>query len=191
MGDRPDFDRELPGEPARNLEVGEGLIVRLPGPWNGPLRVIERTPTSLRFATLPGHLEAGELEFRIRTDDRGLLWAQTAADPALVRAVGDEHAPIDGLDLLLVGRYFGLRFPMGVRIGRVGDGCGTMDDEVATYLDDGRVEFRIAASSQPATNPIVRAGLLLFGRPTQLRVSARALQRRQTLTAAKLTESTA
>jgi hypothetical protein len=74
------------GEPARNLEVGDELIVRLPGPWNGPVRVIERTATSFRFATLRGHMEAGEIEFRTSTDPRGFLefridsWARSA-DP--------------------------------------------------------------------------------------------------------------
>lgn len=76
----------LSGEAARNLEVGDELIVRLPGPWNGPIRVIDRTPTSFRFATLKGHMEAGEIEFRTRTDERGFLefriesWARSG-DP--------------------------------------------------------------------------------------------------------------
>jgi hypothetical protein len=76
----------MSGEPARNLAVGDELIVRLPGPWNGPIRVIERTPTSFRFATLQGHMEAGEIEFRTSTDDRGFLefriesWARSG-DP--------------------------------------------------------------------------------------------------------------
>ena len=76
----------MDGEPARNLEVGDELIVRLPGPWNGPVRVIDRTPNSFRFATLRGHLEAGEIEFRTSTDPRGFLefriesWARSG-DP--------------------------------------------------------------------------------------------------------------
>jgi hypothetical protein len=76
----------MSGEPARNLDVGDELIVRLPGPWDGPVRVIERTPTSFRLATLRGHLEAGEIEFRTSTDDRGFLefriesWARSG-DP--------------------------------------------------------------------------------------------------------------
>ena len=74
------------GEPAHDLQVGDELVVRLPGPWDGPVRVIERTPTSFRFATLEGHMEAGEIEFRTRTDDRGFLefriesWARSG-DP--------------------------------------------------------------------------------------------------------------
>lgn len=65
--ERPD------GGPAGDLEVGDEVVVRLPGPWNGPVRLVERTPRSFRFATLEGHLEAGEIEFRAGYDERGLL----------------------------------------------------------------------------------------------------------------------
>jgi hypothetical protein len=63
----------MDGHPARNLDVGDELVVRLPGPWNGPVRVVDRTPTSFRLATLAGHMEAGEIEFRTSTDARGFL----------------------------------------------------------------------------------------------------------------------
>ena len=43
---------------------GEEYVVRMPGPWDGPVRVVDRTPTSFRLATLDGHLEAGQIEFR-------------------------------------------------------------------------------------------------------------------------------
>ena len=33
-------------------------MVRMPGPWDGPVRVVDRSPTWFRFATLRGHLEA-------------------------------------------------------------------------------------------------------------------------------------
>ena len=46
------------------LAVGDELIVRMPGPWDGPVRVTEATSTSFRFATLAGHLEAGQIDFR-------------------------------------------------------------------------------------------------------------------------------
>jgi len=36
----------------------------MPGPWDGPVRVVDTTPTSFRFATLDGHLEAGQIEWR-------------------------------------------------------------------------------------------------------------------------------
>jgi hypothetical protein len=48
------------------MRVGDEFVVRMPGPWNGPIRVIEKTPTSFRFATLGGHLEAGQIEWRAR-----------------------------------------------------------------------------------------------------------------------------
>jgi len=44
----------------------------MPGPWDGPVRVIAATPTSFRLATLAGHLEAGQIEFRADADHRSL-----------------------------------------------------------------------------------------------------------------------
>jgi hypothetical protein len=46
------------------LSVGDELVVRMPGPWDGPVRVATRSPTSFGFVTLSGHLEAGQIEFR-------------------------------------------------------------------------------------------------------------------------------
>jgi Domain of unknown function (DUF1990) len=45
------------------MAVGDEYVVRMPGPWDGPVRVVERTPASFRFATLDGHLEAGQIRF--------------------------------------------------------------------------------------------------------------------------------
>jgi Domain of unknown function (DUF1990) len=64
--------RKTRGHPS-DLRVGDELLVRMPGPWDGPVRVIHRDDTSFRLGTLRGHLEAGEIEFR------------TAADGDLVR----------------------------------------------------------------------------------------------------------
>jgi Domain of unknown function (DUF1990) len=50
------------------LAVGDEFVVRMPGPWDGPVVVVDRTPTSFRFATLSGHLEAGQIEFRTSAD---------------------------------------------------------------------------------------------------------------------------
>ena len=55
-----------------SMDVGDEYLVRMPGPWNGPVRVVSRTPTSFRFATLRGHLEAGQLELRASDDGNGL-----------------------------------------------------------------------------------------------------------------------
>ena len=50
------------------MRLGDEFVVRMPGPWNGPVRVISVTPTSFRLATLRGHLEAGQVEFRAVDD---------------------------------------------------------------------------------------------------------------------------
>jgi uncharacterized protein (UPF0548 family) len=50
------------GEPG-GLRVGDEFVVRMPGPWDGPVRVVAVDATSFRLATLAGHLEAGQIEF--------------------------------------------------------------------------------------------------------------------------------
>jgi hypothetical protein len=55
------------------MAVGDEYVVRLPGPWNGPVRVVDVTDRSFRFVTLRGHVEAGEIEFRCDEIDRGCL----------------------------------------------------------------------------------------------------------------------
>jgi uncharacterized protein (UPF0548 family) len=54
------------------LEAGNRYVVRMPGPWDGPVRVVAVDATSFRLATLPGHLEAGQIEFRASSDYRSL-----------------------------------------------------------------------------------------------------------------------
>jgi hypothetical protein len=54
--------KKLYGDEA-TMAVGDEYTVRMPGPWDGPVRVVERTPTSFRFVTLAGHLEAGQIRF--------------------------------------------------------------------------------------------------------------------------------
>jgi hypothetical protein len=56
------FQRVL-GEQGR-LAVGDEYVVRMPGPWDGPVRVVDVGRCSFRLATLAGHLEAGQIEFR-------------------------------------------------------------------------------------------------------------------------------
>jgi Domain of unknown function (DUF1990) len=47
------------------LAVGHEFVVRMPGPWDGPVRVVAADELSFRLATLEGHLEAGQIEFRV------------------------------------------------------------------------------------------------------------------------------
>ena len=65
------------------MRVGDEYVVRMPGPWDGPVRVVAVSPSSFRFATLAGHLEAGQIEFRAAPAPAGLRfeiesWARSA-----------------------------------------------------------------------------------------------------------------
>ena len=55
------------------LSVGDEFVVRMPGPWDGPIRVVQVGRRSFRLATLAGHLEAGQIEFRVAPDGPGRL----------------------------------------------------------------------------------------------------------------------
>jgi hypothetical protein len=73
------------------MAVGDEYVVRMPGPWDGPVRVIDVGTLFFRFATLEGHLEAGQIEFRACNadddadgDERGLRfeiesWARSSS----------------------------------------------------------------------------------------------------------------
>jgi hypothetical protein len=54
------------------LRAGDELVVRMPGPWDGPVRVDHCDETSFRLITLDGHLEAGQIEFRAVPDGAAL-----------------------------------------------------------------------------------------------------------------------
>ncbi|HZO78787.1 MAG TPA: DUF1990 family protein [Solirubrobacteraceae bacterium] len=66
-----------------SLCIGDEFVVRMPGPWDGPVRVIDVGRCSFRLATLAGHLEAGQIEFRA-CSERDLLvfeiesWARSS-----------------------------------------------------------------------------------------------------------------
>ena len=66
------------------MQLGDEYVVRMPGPWDGPVRVIDVSPRSFRLATLEGHLEAGQVEFRVVPVSEGLLefeiesWARSS-----------------------------------------------------------------------------------------------------------------
>jgi uncharacterized protein (UPF0548 family) len=56
------------------MATGDEYVVRMPGPWDGPVRVVAMTPTAFRLATLEGHLEAGQIEFRVEADGGDLVF---------------------------------------------------------------------------------------------------------------------
>ncbi|AEA25311.1 DUF1990 family protein [Pseudonocardia benzenivorans] len=64
--------RRTRGHPGA-IRDGDEFLIRLPGPWDGPVRVVAADDTSFRFATLRGHLEAGQIEFRAHDEDDGGL----------------------------------------------------------------------------------------------------------------------
>jgi uncharacterized protein (UPF0548 family) len=77
-----DMDRAAPTEFAsfQKLEgegpmrEGDEYVVRMPGPWDGPVAVVEVNESAFRLATLQGHLEAGQIDFRARQDHRGVVF---------------------------------------------------------------------------------------------------------------------
>lgn len=125
------------------------------------------------------------------------------SDPRILRAAFRYPGDLVGRDMLLEGRFFVLRFLLGVRItaeiDELREGAhgpervvgwayqtlqghleqGKLAYEIAKELETGRVEFRIAAYSRRAQirNPLLRVGFHYFGRWTQLRFYRHALRR--------------
>lgn len=54
------------------MAVGDEFLVHMPGPWDGPVRVVEVQPDRFRLATLAGHLEAGQIQWRVTPADGGI-----------------------------------------------------------------------------------------------------------------------
>ncbi len=107
---RPHRDGPLPQGPRTEgrAAVGDEFVVRMPGPWDGPVRAVEVTPTSFRLATLTGHLEAGQIEFRAADDGGDLVftiesWARSgdrlSQGPLPERAHG-QGGPAPHVDLV-------------------------------------------------------------------------------------------
>jgi uncharacterized protein (UPF0548 family) len=131
------------------------------------------------------------------------------ADGSAVHAIFEQDGPLEGRDMLLVGRFLGLDFRLGVRVGEVTDEVreergrpvrvwgwsyrtlhghlerGQMDYQVWKWLDTGEVEFRIASVSHRARvgNPLVRIGFALLGRREQLKFYRHTCERMGALTA--------
>ena len=56
------------GQP-HDLKPGDEFQIHITGPWNGPVRVKEVDDRSFTLQTLEGHMEAGEIQFRVRRLD--------------------------------------------------------------------------------------------------------------------------
>jgi uncharacterized protein (UPF0548 family) len=134
------------------------------------------------------------------------------AEPRIVRAVYREGGSLLGRDMLLEGRFFGLRFYLGVRVTGVIDETrsegdageqvwgwsyqtldghleqGRLTYEVIKNLGTGAVSFRVSGYSRraPIHSPLVRLGFTFFGRWTQERFYRDIQQRLRELTQAAL-----
>ncbi len=66
----PDFSPDAlaaftKAEDRREMQVGDEYDIKILGPWNGSVRVIEVKPTTFALATLEGHPEAGQISFQL------------------------------------------------------------------------------------------------------------------------------
>ncbi len=60
---------ERPPGSSGSLKKGDELLIRMAGPWNGPMRVTEQGDDRLRLAAMPGHPQHGQIELRVRSRD--------------------------------------------------------------------------------------------------------------------------
>ena len=92
-----DFDRFVPREVVgvrrsssggeTSLRTGDEFVVQMPGPWDGPVRVVHLDRTCLRLVTLRGHLEAGQVQFHAEPDGAELVFTIDAWARASTSAV--------------------------------------------------------------------------------------------------------
>ncbi|MFE2991050.1 DUF1990 family protein [Streptomyces sp. NPDC059262] len=134
------------------------------------------------------------------------------ADPRILRALYAREGRLLGRNMLLEGRFCGLRFDMPVRVTSVVDETrgtgqeaqrvwgwgyqtlqghleeGALVYEVIKHLHTGDVEFVIAGHSRRARigNPVVALGFILFGRMTQQRFYRKSAHRLRHLVQAEL-----
>ena len=64
------FER-VRGEPGWLRETDE-LLIRMAGPWNGPVKVTRRWDEGFRLTATRGHPQLGQVEIRLRDDDGGI-----------------------------------------------------------------------------------------------------------------------
>lgn len=117
--------RKTEGAPGA-LHVGDEFLVHMPGPWDGPVRAVEVDSTSFRFATLDGHLEAGQIGWSAGDEDGGVRfriesWARAgdwfsaiAHDRLLMAKEVQLHMWTSVIER--VARLAGARLPQGIDI---------------------------------------------------------------------------
>jgi uncharacterized protein (UPF0548 family) len=129
---------------------------------------------------------------------RELVTRYEFADERILRAVYRQDDKLLGRDMLLEGRFYGLRFYFGVRVTGICDETqdtdrgrervwgwsyqtlqghleeGRISFEVIKNLTNGQVGFRVTGYSRAAQirDPLVRFGFSVFGRNTQTRYYA-------------------
>jgi hypothetical protein len=184
----------------RNREVNYDPSEVRPPSWNFDVH------RSLVGRERPGPPEPGG----VWETARDLVRDYEFTPPELIRAVYHRQDPLLGRNLLLEGRFSGLRFYMGVRITALINETrhhhekvwgwayqtlehhlerGKVTYEVIKHLNSGQVEFVASCQSQrsPTVGPILRLGWLLFGRRAQLRFYRRCGQRLHELVRASRT----
>lgn len=134
---------------------------------------------------------------------RAMLRDYKFPDPTLITGIFVPDQPLEKRVMLLRGRFLGLTFFFGVRVGGVVDTTeqgphglergwgfsyqtleghferGQIDFRVAKLLETGQVLFRIHAFSQMAeiANPFYQIGFRMFGRRLQRRFARTAMER--------------
>jgi hypothetical protein len=129
-------------------------------------------------------------------------------DDSIVHAIYDPDEPLPNRNMLLEVHFWGFLIYAPVRVGEVFDGArkqngqdvhvwgwnyrtleghfemGKIDYEVWKWVDSGKVEFCIHATScaAPIRDPILRLGFAVFGRRKQVQFAQRACRRMAQLT---------
>ncbi len=140
--------------PPDRMELGDEWLIRMPGPWDGPVRVVNLTPSSFRFLTLSGHLEAGQIEWRAAAED-GLLHFQIES---WARA-GDRLSALMH-DHLRMAKEVQLHMWSSVveKVARRTDGRLTGGVQIETRRVDGDA-FEDSAAEDGSSPPIARESL--------------------------------
>jgi len=124
-------------------------------------------------------------------------------DDSIVHAIYDPDEPLEDRNMLLEVHFWRLLIYAPVRVGEIFDGprnqdgqdvhvwgwnyrtleghfeMGQIEYEVWKWLDSGKVEFYIHATSRaaPIRDPILRLGFAVFGRKKQVQFAQRACRR--------------